>query len=101
MPTGELPRNILMTVDRSMVGTIAPGTRVTAVAIYSTVQVGPMSHASKSLLCMPAMHALHDRHHYAWHTLATAVANGSIPQFLPTKLCPKLFDMHACCIMYT
>ena len=39
MPTGELPRNILMTVDRSMVGTIAPGTRITAVAIYSTVQV--------------------------------------------------------------
>jgi len=39
VPTGELPRNILMTVDRSMVGTIAPGTRITAVAIYSTVQV--------------------------------------------------------------
>ena len=39
MPTGELPRNILMAVDRSMVGTIAPGTRITAVAIYSTVQV--------------------------------------------------------------
>ncbi|CAL5225636.1 g8492 [Coccomyxa viridis] len=40
VPTGELPRNILMTVDRSMVGTIAPGTRITAVAIYSTVQGG-------------------------------------------------------------
>ena len=39
VPTGELPRNILMTVDRALVGTIAPGTRVTAVAIYSTVQV--------------------------------------------------------------
>jgi DNA replication licensing factor MCM5 len=39
VPTGELPRNVLMTVDRAMVGTIAPGTRVTAVAIYSTVQV--------------------------------------------------------------
>lgn len=39
VPTGELPRNILMAVDRSMVGTIAPGTRITAVAIYSTVQV--------------------------------------------------------------
>ena len=43
VPTGELPRNILMAVDRSMVGTIAPGTRITAVAIYSTVQVrGPL-----------------------------------------------------------
>ena len=49
MPTGELPRNILMTVDRSMVGTIAPGTRITAVAIYSTVQVSscPMHPCSR------------------------------------------------------
>lgn len=47
MPTGELPRSILMTVDRSMVGTIAPGTRITAVAIYSTVQVSVMPHASR------------------------------------------------------
>ena len=53
MPTGELPRNILMAVDRSMVGTIAPGTRITGVAIYSTVQVRecrlrcPISHAGQ------------------------------------------------------
>ena len=56
MPTGELPRNILMTVDRSMVGTIAPGTRVTAVAIYSTVQVlsCPMHPALR--VCMASVH---------------------------------------------
>lgn len=41
MPTGELPRSILLAVDRCMVGTIAPGTRVTAVGIYSTFQVQP------------------------------------------------------------
>ncbi|KAK9916805.1 hypothetical protein WJX75_007272 [Coccomyxa subellipsoidea] len=40
VPTGELPRNILLAVDRCMVGTIAPGTRVTAVGIYSTFQQG-------------------------------------------------------------
>lgn len=39
VPTGELPRNIQLAVDRCMVGTIAPGTRVTAVGIYSTIQV--------------------------------------------------------------
>lgn len=51
VPTGELPRNILMTVDRAMVGTIAPGTRVTAVAIYSTVQVRLCSLRLCSLHC--------------------------------------------------
>jgi DNA replicative helicase MCM subunit Mcm2 (Cdc46/Mcm family) len=44
VPTGELPRNILLAVDRCMVGTIAPGTRVTAVGIYSTFQVHPLPH---------------------------------------------------------
>ncbi len=39
VPTGELPRSMQLVVDRAMVGTIAPGTRVTAVGIYSTVQV--------------------------------------------------------------
>lgn len=50
VPTGELPRNILMTVDRALVGTIAPGTRVTAVAIYSTVQVRVQSDFSVAVL---------------------------------------------------
>lgn len=35
MPTGELPRNMMMMVDRLLVGKISPGTRVTVVAIYS------------------------------------------------------------------
>ena len=39
MPTGELPRSMLCVVDRAQVGTVAPGTRVVAVGIYSTVQV--------------------------------------------------------------
>ena len=65
MPTGELPRNILMTVDRSMVGTIAPGTRVTAVAIYSTVQVAPFPMHRKALMFTPALDALPGRGHCA------------------------------------
>ena len=35
MPTGELPRNMSALVDRLLVGKISPGTRVTAVGIYS------------------------------------------------------------------
>ncbi|CAM6048548.1 unnamed protein product [Sphagnum compactum] len=40
VPTGELPRNLLLAVDRSMVQCIVPGTRVTVVGIYSIFQAG-------------------------------------------------------------
>ena len=57
-----------MTVDRSMVGTIAPGTRVTAVAIYSTVQVDSCPMHPTLLMGTPALlHALRCRKHRAWH----------------------------------
>jgi len=35
VPTGELPRNMSVLVDRLLVGKISPGTRVTVVGIYS------------------------------------------------------------------
>ncbi|KAK9810736.1 hypothetical protein WJX73_003912 [Symbiochloris irregularis] len=38
VPTGELPRIMQLLLDRRMVGTMAPGTRVTAVGIYAIVQ---------------------------------------------------------------
>ncbi|KAK4783140.1 hypothetical protein SAY86_007514 [Trapa natans] len=38
VPTGELPRNILLSVDRSLVQSIVPGTRLTVMGIYSTFQ---------------------------------------------------------------
>ena len=38
MPTGELPRNMTLLVDRHLVGKIVPGTRITAVGIYSIMQ---------------------------------------------------------------
>lgn len=40
VPTGELPRSMQLLVDRRMVGTKAPGTRITAVGVYAIVQVG-------------------------------------------------------------
>ena len=38
VPTGELPRNMSLLVDRHLVGKIVPGTRITAVGIYSIMQ---------------------------------------------------------------
>ncbi|GLU01385.1 hypothetical protein SLE2022_186960 [Rubroshorea leprosula] len=38
VPTGELPRNMLLSVDRRLVQTIVPGTRLTIMGIYSIFQ---------------------------------------------------------------
>lgn len=35
VPTGELPRHLLLLADRTLVGTVAPGARVTVTGIYS------------------------------------------------------------------
>ena len=40
IPTGELPRHVLITMDRSLVGRVVPGSRVTIVGMYSTIQAG-------------------------------------------------------------
>lgn len=39
VPTGELPQNMTLVVDRHLVGEISPGTRVTVIGIYSIYQV--------------------------------------------------------------
>lgn len=39
VPTGELPQSMTLIVDRHLVGKISPGTRVTALGIYSIYQV--------------------------------------------------------------
>ncbi|KAK0570971.1 hypothetical protein LWI29_009283 [Acer saccharum] len=38
VPTGELPRNMLLSIDRHLVQTIVPGTRLTILGIYSIFQ---------------------------------------------------------------
>ncbi|KAJ8768286.1 hypothetical protein K2173_021226 [Erythroxylum novogranatense] len=38
VPTGELPRNMLLSVDRHLVQRIVPGTRLTIIGIYSIFQ---------------------------------------------------------------
>lgn len=39
VPTGELPRTVSLVVDRHLVNTVTPGTRVNVVGIYSTFKV--------------------------------------------------------------
>ncbi|XWS72593.1 hypothetical protein CRYUN_Cryun02cG0053200 [Craigia yunnanensis] len=43
VPTGELPRNMLLSVDRHLVQTIVPGTRLTIMGIYSIFQAANSS----------------------------------------------------------
>ncbi|KAL5547659.1 hypothetical protein UlMin_002890 [Ulmus minor] len=43
VPTGELPRNMLLSVDRHLVQTIVPGTRLTIMGIYSIYQAANSS----------------------------------------------------------
>jgi DNA replication licensing factor MCM5 len=35
VPVGEMPRNMMLCIDRSLVQKVVPGTRVTLVGIYS------------------------------------------------------------------
>ena len=50
---GELPRSMQLVVDRTLVGTIAPGTRVTAVGIYSIYQARRAASLVLSRACFP------------------------------------------------
>jgi len=43
VPTGELPRNLLLSVDRHLVQTVVPGSRLTIVGIYSIFQASNSS----------------------------------------------------------
>ncbi|PKU64318.1 DNA replication licensing factor MCM5 [Dendrobium catenatum] len=38
VPTGELPRNVLLSVDRHLVQSVVPGTRLTVIGIFSVFQ---------------------------------------------------------------
>ncbi|KAL5729718.1 DNA helicase [Ranunculus cassubicifolius] len=52
VPTGELPRNILLAVDRHLVQTIVPGTRLTIMGIYSIFQASNVSAAQKGAVAV-------------------------------------------------
>jgi DNA replicative helicase MCM subunit Mcm2 (Cdc46/Mcm family) len=51
VPTGELPRNVLLSVDRRLVQTIVPGTRLTVLGIYSVYQASAKYDDELKLMC--------------------------------------------------
>ncbi len=40
VPTGEMPRNIVLTVDRALAGMAVPGARVVAIGVYAVMNLG-------------------------------------------------------------
>lgn len=52
VPTGELPRNMLLSVDRHLVQTIVPGTRLTVMGIYSIFQASNASTSHKGAVAI-------------------------------------------------
>ncbi|XP_021910322.1 DNA replication licensing factor MCM5 [Carica papaya] len=52
VPTGELPRNMLLSVDRHLVQTIVPGTRLTIMGIYSIFQAANSSASHKGAVAI-------------------------------------------------
>lgn len=41
VPTGEMPRNIMLTVDRYLVDQVSPGTRISVMGVSSMLQAAP------------------------------------------------------------
>ncbi|XP_060171897.1 DNA replication licensing factor MCM5 [Lycium barbarum] len=52
VPTGELPRNMLLSIDRHLVQTIVPGTRLTIMGIYSIFQAANSSTSHKGAVAV-------------------------------------------------
>ncbi|KAF2613172.1 hypothetical protein F2Q70_00010453 [Brassica cretica] len=52
VPTGELPRNMLLSVDRHLVQLIVPGTRLTVMGIYSIFQASSSSNSHKGAVAI-------------------------------------------------
>ncbi|KAK9706033.1 hypothetical protein RND81_07G100600 [Saponaria officinalis] len=52
VPTGELPRNMLLSIDRHLVQTIVPGTRLTVMGIYSIFQAANSSTSHKGAVAV-------------------------------------------------
>ncbi|XP_042506697.1 DNA replication licensing factor MCM5 [Macadamia integrifolia] len=52
VPTGELPRNILLSVDRHLVQTTVPGSRLTIMGIYSIYQAANSSTSQKGAVAI-------------------------------------------------
>ncbi|CAI9264181.1 unnamed protein product [Lactuca saligna] len=52
VPTGELPRNMLLSVDKQLVQTIVPDTRLTIMGFYSIFQASKTSTSHKGVIAI-------------------------------------------------
>ncbi|KAK7265137.1 hypothetical protein RJT34_32753 [Clitoria ternatea] len=52
VPTGELPRNLLLSVDRHLVQTIVPGSRLAVIGIYSIYQASNSNSSNKGVVAV-------------------------------------------------
>ncbi|CAL0325649.1 unnamed protein product [Lupinus luteus] len=52
VPTGELPRNLLLSVDRRLVQKVVPGSRLTVIGIYSIYQASNSSTSHKGAVAV-------------------------------------------------
>ncbi|TCD70669.1 minichromosome maintenance protein 5 [Steccherinum ochraceum] len=59
VPVGELPRHMLLSVDRFLTGQVVPGSRVIATGIYATFQSQKNKSASAAALRTPYLRVLH------------------------------------------
>ncbi|KAH6917588.1 ATP dependent DNA helicase [Coprinopsis sp. MPI-PUGE-AT-0042] len=59
VPVGELPRHMLLSVDRNLTGKVVPGARVIATGIYSTFQSAKNKGASAAALRQPYLRVIH------------------------------------------
>ncbi|KAK7064534.1 DNA helicase [Favolaschia claudopus] len=59
VPVGELPRHMLLSVDRYLTGKVVPGSRVIATGIYSTFQSAKKKNAGAAALRQPYLRVVH------------------------------------------
>ncbi|KAJ7770848.1 MCM-domain-containing protein [Mycena maculata] len=59
VPVGELPRHMLLSVDRFLTGKVVPGSRVVATGIYSTFQSSKNKNAGAAALRQPYLRVVH------------------------------------------
>ncbi|TFK23099.1 ATP dependent DNA helicase [Coprinopsis marcescibilis] len=82
VPVGELPRHMLLSVDRNLSGKVVPGARVIATGIYSTFQSAKNKNAGAAALRQPYLRVVH------LETMSPAGTGGSNPfgaQFTPEE----------------
>jgi DNA replication licensing factor MCM5 len=58
VPTGEMPRNILLVVDRYLVDRVTPGSRISVVAVLSLMNEQSRSHLTNTPIRTPYLRVL-------------------------------------------